>query len=187
MKLGRLFPDIVIRANVVNQSDRTGGVKPSIVVLHSTESHPRPGKSDLAAVTSWFNNPAAQASSHVIVDADGLSARCVPDNRKAWTCVSYNSVSLNIEQIGFASQGWKGWRRNWKELRETARWIAHWSLAHGIPIRRGEVSHGTVQRSGVTTHAALGSLGGGHTDPGPYPMKRVLLLARLYKAAQRRR
>jgi N-acetylmuramoyl-L-alanine amidase-like protein len=179
----RIRPNVVLRENVINQSDRTAGVPLNLIVLHSTESHNRPGDSDLAGVAGWFDNPAAQASSHVIVDADGSSARCVPDDRKAWTCEAYNSASLNIEQIGFASQGRKGWRRNWRELRETARWIARWSRQHRIPIRRAHVANGVVTRSGVTTHAKLGSAGGGHHDPGDYPFRRVLLLARLYKLA----
>lgn len=182
----RVQPKVVISQRVANQSERSGGMKPRAIVLHSTESHNRPGSSDLAAIVDWFDNPAAVASSHVIVDADGTSARCVPDSRKAWTCASYNSATLNIEQIGFASQGRKGWRRNWKELRETARWIARWSLRHEIPIRRGLAANGAITRSGVLTHKSLGPLGGGHVDPGDYPMRRVLLLARAYKFAIRK-
>lgn len=181
----RIRPNVVITVDVVNQSSRIAGFRPKAIVLHSTESHQRPGTSDLASIAAWFDNPGAQASSHVIVDADGNSARCVPDFQKAWTCAGYNSLTLNIEQIGFASQGRKGWRQNWKELRETARWIARWSRLHGIPIRRGQASGGGFPRTGVVTHASLGELGGGHTDPGEYPMRRVLLLARLYKAALR--
>lgn len=179
----RVRPNVVLRSNVVNQSARTAGVRLNLVVLHSTESHNRPGTSDLAGVMSWFDNPSAQASSHVIVDADGNSARCVPDERKAWHCQDYNSASLGIEQIGYAAQGRNAWRRNWRELRETARWIARWSRQHRIPIRRAHVANGVVTRSGVTTHAKLGAAGGGHWDPGDYPLRRVLLLARLYKLA----
>jgi hypothetical protein len=160
--------------------------KPNLIVLHSTESHDVPKSAqDLEAVAGWFQNPAAQASSHVIVDADGNSARCVPDSGKAWTCAAFNSASLNIEQIGFASFGWLGWRKRSREIRESARWIARWSRKYDIPIRRAKVHTDRVMRSGVTTHAALGVAGGGHSDPGPYPLRRVLILARLYKAALR--
>lgn len=183
-KYGRIHPKVKVRKISPNQSERSAGM--SLIVLHSTESHdvPRSAK-DLEAVANWFANPAAQASSHVIVDADGHSARCVSDRKKAWTCVNFNSVSLNIEQIGFASFGRDKWRARWREIRETARWIARWSKKYGIPIRLARVSGSTVTRSGVTTHAALGAAGGGHHDPGPYPMRRVLILARLYRAALR--
>lgn len=187
MKLGRIHPNVKVRRISPNQSDRSGpGLAPSLIVIHSTESHDVPkSAADLEAVANWFANPAAQASSHVIVDADGNSARCVGDTKKAWTCVNFNSVSLNIEQIGFASFGRLMWRSRWREVRESARWIARWSKRHGIPIRSAQVSGASVIRSGVTTHAALGVEGGGHHDPGPYPMRRLLILARLYRAALR--
>jgi len=173
----RLRPNIVISAQVQNRSTR-GGVRPVLIVLHSTESHQRPGNADLQAIVGWFNNPAAQASSHVVTDADGNSARCVPDNEKAWTCAGFNAVSLNIEQIGFASQS--VWLK--PEQVETARWIARWSQKYGIPIERGAVSGSSVTRKGVVTHAQLGSVGGNHHDPGPsYPIARVLRKAKRIK------
>lgn len=184
MKLFRLRPNVVISEGVSNQSTRDA-VPTNLIVLHSTESHNRPGNADLAAIVGWFDNPEAEASAHVIVDADGNSARCVGDGSKAWSCRDYNSASLNIEQIGFASQGGRVWRHNWKELRETARWIAQWSLHFHIPIRRGIAEGGGVVRSGIVTHKQLGLFGGGHVDPGGYPVKRVLTLARLYKTARR--
>src|SRR5688572_28656701 len=98
----RLKPKIVIDHQVRNQSARDAGAKVQLLVLHSTESHNRPGNEDLAAIAAWFDNPSSQASSHVVIDADGNSARLVADERKAWTCAGFNSVSLNIEQIGFA-------------------------------------------------------------------------------------
>ncbi len=158
-----------IKANVRNQSSRNG-VRPKIIVLHSTESHNRPGVQDLQAIVSWFDNPKSQASSHVIVDGEGISARCVPDHMKAWTQASYNPQALSIEQIGFAAQS------SWSEplLRKTAKYIAYWSVEHGIPIERS-TSHG------VCMHSELGAAGGGHHDPGQgFPMGEVLSMARSY-------
>lgn len=156
-----------ITANVVNQSSRNG-VKPRIIVLHTTEGHNRPGLSDLHGLVSFFDNPSSQVSSHVANDADGNDARIVPDERKAFTQAAFNSVALSIEQIGSASQ------TNFPEaqLRNTARWIAHWSKKFGIPITHS-TSHGVCQ------HRDLGSAGGGHHDCGPhYPLTRVLAMAR---------
>jgi N-acetyl-anhydromuramyl-L-alanine amidase AmpD len=120
-----------------------------------------------------------QASSHVIVDGDGHSARLVPDERKAWAQAAYNPFALAIEQIGIAAS--ERWTRD--EIRETARWIARWSKKYGIPIRTGAVSGGLVTRSGVVTHKMLGPLGGGHVDPGPrFPFDACLKLARFYRA-----
>lgn len=177
--MARRKPNVVLRRIVCNQSARDAGSALKLMVLHSTESDNRPGDSDLLAIANWFDNPAAQASAHVVVDGDGQSARCVEDDRKAWACAGYNSVSLNIEQVGRASQS------DWSpmELRETARWLALWSLRHDIPLRRGRVLAGRVVRRGVVTHSQLGSYGGGHSDPGShYPVKKVIELARRIKA-----
>jgi len=174
---GRAKPNVVVDRNVANQSSRYG-VKPRLIVLHSTESSEVKGSGDLASIAAYFDNPAAQASSHVITDGDGNSARCVPDAAKAWTCAAFNSLSLNVEQIGRASQ--TSWAE--AELRETARWIAKWSKDWGIPIVRGAVSGTSVTRSGVVFHSELGAPGGGHSDPGSgYPIGRVLDYAEAYR------
>lgn len=182
MSIGRIKPNVKVRKPSPHQSERSG--RPNLIVIHSTESHDTPKSAkDLKGLGSWFQNPNSKVSSHVGVDDDGNSARFVPDERKAWTCATFNSASLNVEMIGFASFGKAKWRRRWRQLRETARWIARWSKQEDIPIRRGKVSGPFVTRSGVITHSELGFYGGNHSDPGPFPMKRVLVLARLYKAA----
>ncbi len=156
-----------ITASVVNQSSRNG-LKPRLIVLHTTEGHNRPGLGDLRGLVSYFDNPRNQVSSHVANDAEGNDARIVPDERKAFTQAAFNSIALSIEQIGFASQT----QFPQAQLENTARWIAHWSSKWGIPIR-----HSTT--SGVCQHRDLGSAGGGHVDCGPnYPLGRVLSMAR---------
>lgn len=178
----RIYPRVVIRRNVRNQSLR-GTDRPDLIVVHTTESHNRPGTSDLASIAAWFDNPVSQSSSHVVVDADGTSARLVADTRKAWTQAAFNPRALSIEQIGFASTTRLGWLRQRRELRETARWIAYWSRKHDIPIVRIR-----PHRSGVIGHQGLGQAGGGHHDPGPnYPWRYVLAKARIYKTLQIRR
>jgi hypothetical protein len=160
-----LRPEITV--NVPNQGTRHG-LKPRIIVLHTTEGHNRPGLSDLNGLVSFFNNPQSQVSSHIANDAEGNDARMVPDEAKAFTQAAFNSISLSIEQIGFASQT----EFPDAQLENTARWIAHWSRRHGIPIRRSTTS-------GVCQHSDLGAQGGGHHDCGPnYPLDRVLAMAR---------
>jgi hypothetical protein len=175
--MSRYVPHVVVRRHSPNQSSRNG-VRPQIIVLHSTESDNVRGSSgDLAAVCGFLCRPPVEASSNVIVDSDGHSARLVNDEGKAWAQAGYNSVALSIEQIGRAAS--ERWTRD--ELRETARWIARWSKKYGIPIRLGAVEGGRVARSGVVTHKMLGVIGGGHVDPGSaYPMEAVLALARFY-------
>jgi hypothetical protein len=178
--MSRAKPNVVLERSVRNQSSRA--FPPTLIVIHSTESHERPGNADLAAIGEWFDSRAAQASAHVCTDGDGNSARYVPDAAKAWACVEYNSASLNVEQIGFAADQRAGWLKRRNEIKETARWVAKWSHEHGIPIRRAKVAGGRVLRSGVITHNVLGAAGGGHHDPGGhYPLRIMLAYARAFR------
>jgi hypothetical protein len=176
----RLNPEVLVRVASPNVSERLGSI--SLIVLHDTESSNIAGSiADLQGVADWFANPASEVSAHVVTDADGHSARCVADYRKAWQCVDYNSAALGIEQCGFAAQ--KAWDP--LELEESARWIAYWSHRHRLPIRRALVAGGRVLRSGVTTHSRLGAAGGSHHDPGTdYPFAVVLRRARAIKRAR---
>jgi N-acetyl-anhydromuramyl-L-alanine amidase AmpD len=164
--------------NHVRNCSSRNGAKPILIVLHSTEGANLKGIADLKGLGDWFDNPAAQASSHVATDAEGNSARYVDDSVKAWSCVFYNSVSLNIEQVGRAAQ------TSWPDaqLQETARWVGRWADLYGIPIRQGKVSlDGRVLESGVVQHSDLGNLGGAHHDCGDgYPFDEVLRLGRGY-------
>lgn len=176
----RLHPDVVVRLRSPNQSTRLpGGI--DLIVVHSTESHNRPGKSDLVGVGKHFLNPHTDASAHVCVDADGRSARFVADDRKAWHCGYFNSWSLGVEQIGEADDGLGAWKRRQKLVDETARWVALWSIQHGIPIRKGRTRGYRIVRSGVVAHGWLGNAGGDHWDPGRYPFQHLLRRARHYK------
>jgi N-acetyl-anhydromuramyl-L-alanine amidase AmpD len=88
--MNRPFPKTVVRRIVRNRSSRNGaGVK--LIVLHSTEGGNIPKSArDLEGLGSWFDNPQAQASSHIGVDQDGTSARYANDEDKAWTQAFYN-------------------------------------------------------------------------------------------------
>lgn len=175
---------------VRNQSDREMGTGwRKLIVIHTTEGHDQEGITDLKNLASLFDNSAAQASSHVANDREGHDARYVPDHRKAWTSCGFNAVSLNIEQIGFASFMRHEWlRQRHAKLANTARWLAHWSEKHGIPLQRGRVSGSIVTKRGVVGHYDLGAFGCGHHDPGSgYPMRYVIDLARYFKGERKPR
>lgn len=177
----RKFPLVKVRENVVCQSSRNNA-HISLIVVHDTEGANLPGIADLKGLAAYFDKPTTQASSHVATDAEGQSARMVPDDRKAWHVAYYNSASLGIEQIGFATQ--KAWTV--RQQKETARWLAYWSRKHGIPLQKGKVAaDGLILRAGVVRHSELGNLGGGHHDPGEaYPLHQVLEYARHYRTLQ---
>ncbi len=154
---------------VRNQSGRNG-LKPSVIVVHTTEGHDRPGVGDLEALASWFDNPAASASSHVGNDAEGNDSRMVADERKAWTQGVENPKCLSIEQVAFARFTRGEWLKRKPQLRNTAEWIAYWSAKYDIPIRQS-TSHGVCQHTDFPSQT--------HTDCGPgYPMDLVLSYAK---------
>lgn len=177
--MSRYVPHVVHRRISPNQSSRNGA-RILLITLHSTEGSNIPhSDGDLIGCTNFLCQPSVEASSNVIVDGDGHSARLVADERKAWAQARYNPFSLSIEQIGHAAS--ENWTRD--EIRETARWIARWSKKFDIPIRKGAVNGGFVTHPGVVTHKMLGVLGGGHVDPGDrYPFDACLKLARFYRA-----
>lgn len=161
-----------ISTNVRNQSSRNG-VKPTLIVLHDTEGANIPNSiADLQGLAHWFDNPAAQASSHVGVDSDGFSAKFVDDAAKAWAQMAYNSKALSIEQVGFATQ------KDWPEaqLNKVAMYLAYWSKKYDIPLVRS-TEHGVCQ------HRDLGAAGGGHHDvSATYPIDKVIAKAKAYRA-----
>jgi hypothetical protein len=164
---------------IVRSRSSRNGIKPVLLVLHTTEG---PGDA-LLGLASYFDNIENQASSHVANNHLGESVRMVPDFEKAWTCSGYNSLTLNIEQMGFASSNKAQWfKRCDKQLSNTAAWLAEWSVAYRIPLRKGRASSSfiSVSRSGVVQHKDLGTVGGGHSDCGSgYPQRYVVRLARL--------
>lgn len=169
---------------VVNQSERHGA-RIRGVVLHTTESHNRAGRSDVDSIHAWFDNPNSDASSHVIIDREGHSTTCVADARKAWTCAAYNSWTLNIELIGFASYTADVWADYEDGIKKAAKFGAYWSRKYDIPIRDGQCDnrYAAITSPGFFTHSDFGSAGGGHTDPGKaFPMARYLRAVRYYSA-----
>lgn len=171
----RLIPDVIVRDITTSKSSRHGA-KPSLMVLHTTE-----GVMRLKDRAKFWDT--VEASSHVGVGnpkfgEQSKSGRYVKDSDKAWTQAFYNPVSLSIEIEGFASQAF------WSDavINEVARWLAHWSIHYDIPLRRARVFGGKVIRSGVASHKQLGSLGGGHSDPGTFPIRRAIEQARKIKA-----
>lgn len=183
------FPQPEVTLISPNQSSRYG-VKPSLIVLHITVSHNRPGVEDVRGMAEFMHRSSSAVSSHVVNDREGYDARVVGDDRKAWTQSAYNATALSIEQIHYDHRTTRHeWLHgNHRQLTNTARWIAYWSLRHRIPIRRAWTpGSGVVARSGVATHKQLGASGGGHVDPGTaYPMDYVLDYARWFKAREQR-
>lgn len=173
---GKVEPKPVPRTKLVlahspNQSQRTGN-DVTLVVVHDTEG-------SYGSAVSWLCNPKASASAHVVLNEDGTEAtQLVPWDSKAWACAGFNSVSDNIELAGFASKPYP------VEQLKAAAWI----VAGRLRVRGLQPQHvvpryvGDDKARGYTFHADLGSVGGGHHDPGFSPAQ-AALFDRLVKEA----
>lgn len=167
------------RCPVRNYSSRHGQ-RPSLWVIHDTESpnvsgRGPPGKQDVKAICSWFNNPDSQASSHYTTDADGNTLLMVSLADKAWTQAGFNSVAVSDELIGYASQ--KTWPS--AQLRAAAELAAADLKRYGIPAQYGAVNTTTCQvlKPGIVMHKDLGECGGSHHDAGTdFPTKQFVAI-----------
>lgn len=173
----RTYPRVRVRRASPNRSSR-GGARQTLFVVHATAGHNRPGVSDLTGLGGWFAQRSSEVSSHSASDNEGNSAVFVPMGSKAWHCAAYNRMSYGHEQVIPGN----GREVTTALVKETARWIAWWSIHTGVPIRKARVRSGRVLRTGVIRHSELGALGGGHADPGKYPLARCLIYARFYRS-----
>lgn len=166
-----------------HQSSREGA-RIHGLVLHTTEGGDSPGgspPSDLVTLGNIFDGE--EASSHLGVNVNGKFARYVEDAAKAWTVCNFNPMTLNLEQIGFASFSTSDWFKRHDQLHGAAEFLQYGHEHYGVPIRPGRVSGGGIARDGVFQHKDFGITGCGHTDCGPgYPQRYVELLARYFVA-----
>ena len=137
-----------------NQSDRSPGIAPYLIVWH------RPVGSYHGSA-DWLCNPRSQASCHVITEGRGtgvdVATQLVPWHRKAWCCATFNSASYNIE---VDDDAWDG--DDPHALEVAARIGAFLSWKTRIPLRW---SRRPLDDPGHVFHVDLGRAGGGHTDP----------------------
>jgi hypothetical protein len=176
----RAFPHVV-KSGLVKCHSGRNGARPIWIIIHDTEGANIPHSSrDLLGLYDFFDRIPTQASAHAANDNDGNSVRMVDDDLKAWSCVHYNPVTLNLEIVHRQGEPYTD-----ECYDEAARWVALWSRRFDIPIRKGTL--GAKPARGILTHRDLGILGGGHTDPiPPFDMARLKSRARHYIKLQNR-
>lgn len=152
------------------------------LVLHTTEGSDNPdGDADLKGLGALFHSE--EASAHYGVNVRGRIARYVPDEAKAWAVCNFNSVTLSLEQIGFAAFSKADWFRRHDQLHGAAEFLAYGHIHYGVPLEPGKVSGSAIVRAGVFQHKDLGISGSGHVDCGSgYPQGYVTLLAKFFIA-----
>ena len=104
------FPPDHDRARVVpspNHGERRDARKPDCILLHYT------GMPDAAGALQRLCDPAAEVSSHYLVNEDGAILQLVPEARRAWhagaarwkTETDLNSSSIGIEIVIYGHDG----------------------------------------------------------------------------------
>lgn len=162
-----------IEVNRIREGNVHGRLTPSVVVLHSTESHDRPGTSDISGVLGYLERTPEALGIHYVIDKEGNVGQGARINQMVYHARGANSIGIGIENIGFAHH--THWNREDRtpQIDELARILAYLSKDRGIPLK-----HST--KHGIAKHSDFPA--GGHSDPGStFPMKRVLKLAKKYR------
>lgn len=153
-----------------------GGARVTTIVLHTAQ-----GARTYPDLGAFFSSPSAGVSSHAgIDDTPGTIGVYVRRGDKAWTASNANPWAVQVELCAFAEWSTEEWHRHPVMLENVAAWVAEEAAAFGIPLvllDDAEAQHPDIP--GVTQHADLGSMGGGHWDcGGGFPIDYVLDLAR---------
>jgi hypothetical protein len=152
----------------------SGGGKKRLLVIHTMEGFT--GSNGAYDCAKYFQGDVGTASQVCIDNNRGKIWECVARTNGAWTQCNYNSVSVSMEQCGYASWSrdkWLNERSN--QLHNVADWIKEESGKLGIPIKRLSSSQAQGGSAGICGHQDLGGSGCGHSDPGPnWPWDKVL-------------
>lgn len=145
-------------------------VKPTFIVIHSTESPNEKGSA--VAVARFFQRPSTQASVQLVMD-DYQCVRCLDDDVIPWGAPPFNSYGLHIEQCGYAHWTGQEWLQHKATIQRTAQASAYLCKAYDIPVRFLTPLNCKARIPGITSHRNV-SLAFGqsdHTDPGAdYPI-----------------
>jgi len=167
------FPGAVwVAANSSNYSvsDReANGLRIRWIVIHDIEG-------TTSACLAWFQDSAAKASSHYVVDYDGTLYQMVSEKDIAWHAGNwdYNQHSIGIEHAGYADIN----SFTDEEYRASARLVAYLAKKYNVSIAHpdGIAPATSDEGSGIIGHYQVPdpyntTLGGGashHYDPGAY-------------------
>lgn len=105
----------------IDTPNQSAPIKPLYLIIHYTAG------TSLDGAVSWFRNPAAQASAHLVIDRDGTIVQMVAFNKRAWHAgksswgelESMNQYAIGIELVnaGKLRQNGAGEWVNWSGKR----------------------------------------------------------------------
>lgn len=165
--MGKKHPKPHVKVQRAKTGNTHGGLQPVGVILHSTESHDRPGVSDVEGVLKFLERHPQQLGIHFVVDKAGNIGQGAYTNRCVYHCKGVNHTTVGIEMIGFAKFSLKTWYKRRRQLKKVARLLAWLSVKY----------HFELNRQSIKMHREVP--GNDHWDPGyNFPIERVLKWAR---------
>jgi N-acetylmuramoyl-L-alanine amidase len=168
--------------------NQSGAISPIYLVMHYTAD------SSLDGAVSWFMNPDAKASAHLVIGRDGKIVQMVPFNRKAWHAGAsswgnlngLNQYSIGIEFVNagkLAMRGdgkWENWAKKviaeedvtittHKAETNPAGWHEYTTKQIETAIKVGALLNTKYRFADVLGHDDISP--GRKVDPGPlFPM-----------------
>lgn len=144
-------------------SEPRQGTKITLVAVHTAE-----GATTAQSLENYLDQPAVEASYHVLID-DDHTVTYLPDDVAAWAMLSGNHRSVQLCFTGFAKWPRSEWLAHDAMLRHAADVARAWCHKYGIPAVKLTPTQVGADMSGVMGHWdwTLGKKDGTHTDPGP--------------------
>ncbi len=155
-------------------------------VWHSVRNYTKGGQDQVLGVVvhimdgtlegsqSWFNNPAANASSHFGTGKDGQLRQWVDTADRAWAQAAGNRTYLSVE-----NEGRGGDSLTKAQITANAKVLAWAHTKYGVPL----VLANKVGDKGLAYHALGGAAWGGHTScPGSHVVAQLPLIVAEAKA-----
>lgn len=142
-----------------------------LIAIHTAE-----GSRTKESLFQYFNSTQA-ASSHVGIDAAGISPDWVNPVYMSWTLLNGNPISVNAELCAFARWSRATWLSNQTTdgcanpreiIRNAAKWAARMCREFRIPAVKLSPADVAAGKSGICGHVdwTIGMRDGDHTDPG---------------------
>ena len=125
----------------------SSGSKKRLLVIHTMEGFTGPNGAKDCAIYFQGN---VGASSQVCIDNNrGKLWECVARDKGAWTQCNFNSVSVSMEQCGYASWSRDKWLKEREpQLRNVADWIKEEVPEAGHPDQAAELQPGAGWQRG---------------------------------------
>ena len=105
------------KVSFVKSPNYSSGVSPIYLILHYTAGP------TLSGTVSWFQNPEAQASAHLVIDRNGSIVQMVAFNRRAWHAgksrwgnlenINHYSIGIELVNAGKLRKNSSGQWVNW--------------------------------------------------------------------------